>query len=256
MTLSKAEKEAVRSDCHSTQNSVFYRKKSEEEHSGFEEKFRMKIQVAVALSLVITASAFTNTKVAHVEDTRKEYDNPDLVGYTSTADTPDFHFRRLGTTSAATEFAQVTVKFDLNKLHRHITAISTTVREAATLTPEEQSQEIHMYQQLDSELRSLRERVEYIFHLVETNQEQAIHRPKRFIFTVAFAILASAIAVGASVYTAVEVNKLSETVENIKTAGLSAIDKNIKTLIASRDLASIVEATVSIANQEVQAEVK
>ena len=170
----------------------------------------MKIPVAMVLSLVITASAFTNTKVAHIEDARKEHDNPDLVGYTSTAETPDFHFRRLGTTSAATEFAQVTVKFDLNKLHRHITAISTTVQEAAAMTPEDQGLEIHMYQQLDSELRSLRERVEYIFHLVGTNEEKEIHRQKRLVFTVAFAILASAIAVGASIYTAVEVNKSSD----------------------------------------------
>ena len=117
----------------------------------------MKILVALALSLALAASAFTNTKVAHIKDSKKEHKNPDLVGYTSTAETPDFHFRRLGTMSAATEFAQVTVRFDLNKLHRHITAISTTVREAATLTPEDQGLEIHMYQQLDSELRLLRE---------------------------------------------------------------------------------------------------
>ena len=74
----------------------------------------MKIPVALALSLALAASAFTNTKVAHIKDSKKEHRNPDLVGYTSTAETPDFHFRRLGTTSAATEFAQVSVKLDLN----------------------------------------------------------------------------------------------------------------------------------------------
>ena len=88
------------------------------------------------------------------------------------------------------------MKFDLNKLHRHITAISTTVREAAVLAPEDQGLDVHMYQQLDSELHSLRERVEYIFHLVGSNEEKEVHRPKRFVFTIAFAILASAVAVG------------------------------------------------------------
>ena len=74
--------------------------------------------------------------------------------------------------------------------------------------------------------------------------------------TVSFAILASAIAVGASMYTAVEVNKLSDVIDNIKAASLSTIDKNIESLVASRDLAAIVEATVNIADREVQAETK
>ena len=94
--------------------------------------------IAIACSLAIMANAFTNTKVAHVKEALKDHSNPNLVGYTATTDTPDFHFRIIGTTSATTEFAQASAKFDLNKLHRHITVISTTVREAAALTPEDQ----------------------------------------------------------------------------------------------------------------------
>ena len=47
-----------------------------------------------------------NTKSAHVEEAAEENRNPDVVGYTASAETPDFHFRRIGTTSAATEYAQ------------------------------------------------------------------------------------------------------------------------------------------------------
>ena len=91
---------------------------------------------------------------------------------------------------------------------------------------------------------------------MRSNQDQAVDRQKRFVFTIAFPILASAIAVGTSVYTAVEVNQLSDVVDNIKAPGLSTIDKNIESLVASRHLAAIVEATVDIANREVEAETK
>ena len=83
--------------------------------------------IAIACSLAIMANTFTNTKIAHLEEALKDHSNPDLVGYTATTDTPDFHFRRIRMTSAATEFTQVSVKFYLNKLHRHMTAISTTI---------------------------------------------------------------------------------------------------------------------------------
>ena len=45
-------------------------------------------------------------------------------------------------------------------------------------------------------------------------------------------------------------------VTTIKSANIIAVDKNIEHLIASKDLASIVEATINIANKEVQAETK
>ena len=40
-------------------------------------------------------------------------------------------------------------------------------------------------------------------------------------------------------------NKLSDVVNNIKAVSLSTIDENIESLVASRDLAAIVEATVN-----------
>ena len=95
--------------------------------------------------LTVRTTAYTNTKTAHVSQVAKEHPKPDMVGYTAMAETPNFHFRCIGTMSASTEFAQVTVKFNLSKLRRHIRAVSTTVREAAELTPEENGLQIHMY---------------------------------------------------------------------------------------------------------------
>ena len=106
---------------------------------------------------VISVNAFTNSKSAHVPDTERENTNPDLVGYTATKDTPNFHFRRIGTTSAATEFAQVLVDFDLVKITTHINTITTTVQEAAIHMQDDNGLDIHMFQQLNSELRMLRE---------------------------------------------------------------------------------------------------
>ena len=68
---------------------------------------------SVLVLCIITVNSFTNSKSAHVPDTEVENTNPDLVGYMATKDTPNFHFRRIGTTSAATEFAQVSVDFNL-----------------------------------------------------------------------------------------------------------------------------------------------
>ena len=146
---------------------------------------RKVISWGIVLWCVISVEAFTNSKAAHIPDTEKGNTNPDLVGYTATKDTPNFHFRRLGTTSAATEFAQVSVDFDLLKLTTHINAISTTVQEAAIRTQEDNGLDIHMFQQLNSELRMLRERVSYIHHLVGSNHHTNLkHRSKRFVFTI------------------------------------------------------------------------
>ena len=76
----------------------------------------------LVLSLV-SVNAFTNSKSAHVPDTEEEHTNLDLVGYTATKDTPNFHFRRIGTTSAATEFAQVSVDFNLQSITTHILSL-------------------------------------------------------------------------------------------------------------------------------------
>ena len=121
----------------------------------------------LALSLItMRTMTYTNTKTAHISQVAKKHLNPNMVGYTATAEMPDFHFRCVGTMSAATEYAQVTVKFNLAKLRRYIRAVSTTVREAAALTPQENGIQIHMYQQLDTELRLLKERTNYIHHFV------------------------------------------------------------------------------------------
>ena len=53
-----------------------------------------------------------------------------------------------------------------------------------------------------------------------------------------------------------EVKNLASEVSKIKSPNITAMDKNIEHLIASKDLASIVEATINIANKEVQAETK
>ena len=95
--------------------------------------------------LLNPAWAFTNSKSAHVSEAAEEHKNPDMVRYTASAETPDFHFRRIGTTSTATDYAQVTVKFNLVKLRKHINAIATTVQEAAALTPKEDGLQIHMF---------------------------------------------------------------------------------------------------------------
>ena len=112
------------------------------------------------------AWAFTNSKSAHVSEAAEEHKNQDMVGYTASAEAPDFHFRRIGTTSAATEYAQVTVKLNLVKLRKHIKAIATTVQEAAALTPEEDGLQIHMFQQLNRELAILKDRTTYIYHML------------------------------------------------------------------------------------------
>ena len=76
----------------------------------------------------------------------REHENPDMVGYSSTTDTPDFHFQHMGTTSATTEFAQVSVSFDLKSISKHINAVATTVQEAAALTPADNGLNTHMFQ--------------------------------------------------------------------------------------------------------------
>ena len=130
-----------------------------------------------------------------MSEAAEEHKNPDMVGYTASAETPDFHFRRIGTTSAATEYAQVTVKFNLVKLRKHINAIATTVQEAAALTPEQDGLQIHMFQQLNRELAILKDRKTYIYHMLGSpHQHHATHRHKRFVFTLAFVIMALAVA--------------------------------------------------------------
>ena len=216
------------------------------------------ITTLLTITLLNTKTfAFTNTKEAHVHEVGKEHANPDIVGYTASVETPNFHFRRIGTTSAATEFAQVTVSFDIVKLRRHIQAIATTVREAAILTPEEDGLQLHMFQQLDKELRSLKDRTKYIYHLISAqNNEASHHKHKRFAFTLAFITMASVVTIGASIYANIEVEKIASDVSNLQAANLIAMDENIKHLLASKNLASIVEATVAIANKDVQAEAK
>ena len=133
---------------------------------------------------VTLCGAFTNSKTAYVKETAEEHQNPDIVGYTAHMDIPDFHFRRIGTTSAATEFAQVTVKFDLNKLHRHIRSVSVIVRVTAAEAPTHPGHEVHMLRQLDEELEALDERVDYLKQLVGRSHHQAAFRQKRFAFTI------------------------------------------------------------------------
>ena len=70
--------------------------------------------------LAMNLSAFTNSKMAHIPDMEKEHSNPDLVGYTANTDMPDFHFRRIGTTSTANKFAQVSVNFNLESITKVI----------------------------------------------------------------------------------------------------------------------------------------
>ena len=73
------------------------------------------------------------------------------------------------------------------------------------------------------------------------------HRHKRFVFT---------IAIGAGIYNAVEISKLSNEVNTIRTADTMAIDQNIESLIASQDLSTIVKAAVNIANRKVKDDTK
>ena len=49
---------------------------------------------------------------------------------------------------------------------------------------------------------------------------------------------------------------IAEEVSTLKSANLITLDSDIQHLLASKDLAAIVEATVAIANKDVQAETK
>ena len=103
----------------------------------------------------------------------------------------------------------------------------------------------------------LRERMSYIHHLVGSNHHADLkHRGKHFVFTIAFVIFASAVALGAGIYSAMEISKLAAEVENIRAGDSMAINSNIESLIASRDLAAIVEASVTIANKDIQNDAK
>ena len=114
-----------------------------------------------------------------------------------------------------------------------------------------------MFQQLNRELAILKDRTTYIYHLLGSpHQHQATHRHKRFVFTLAFVIMASAVAIGASIYSSIEVQKIAEEVSTLKSANLITLDSHIQHLLASKDLATIVEATEAIANKDVQAETK
>ena len=149
------------------------------------------------------------------------------------------------------------MKFNLVKLRKHIDAIATTVQEAAALMPEEDGLQIHMLQQLNRELAILKDRTTYIYHMIGSpHHHHTMHRHKRFVFTLAFVIMASAVAIGASIYSSIEVQRIAEEVSTLKAANLITLDSDIQHLLASKDLAAIVEATVAIANKDVQAEAK
>ena len=82
------------------------------------------------------------------------------------------------------------------------------------------------------------------------HKHHATHRHKRFIFTLTFVIMASAVAIGASIYSFIKVQKIAEEVSTMKSANLITLDSNIQHLLASKDLAAIVKTTVAISNKD------
>ena len=170
---------------------------------------------------------------------------PAYAGFVSLPSSPKIHFRHIGTTSAATEYAHLAIPIDLFELQRDIK----TLKDAIYNTFPRNADKIPA----SDTLANIEDRLDSLISVARP--PAAANREKRFIVTASIivATFLGTVSLGASIYNHVELTQMGRRVDNLDRSLEDDISETELMLAAAKDTNHLIQllATTQLRNTHV-----
>ena len=183
----------------------------------------------------------------------------DYVGFKDRPNTPETHFKFLGTTAVNTEFAHLTFRYDLdhifNTVNNIIISLADTRNSAPHTVPHEEFIVLHTHYALQ------RDRISRMFDYAAPSMIPR-RRTKRFACAgvciaiaagaAAAATLTSTAGLGLAIYNKVEADNMAARISNVAAAMAEEFVRLDETVHGALDLDTIAEAATKIAAKNIR----
>ena len=169
----------------------------------------------------------------------KKRERPTFAGFIERKDLPRVQFRRLGITSAATEFGHIIVDFDLTVLTLTLTKLKKIMPKKDTPLYGRHPHHSFRFESLHRQVNDLYDRLAIVRLAGSTAAKQAeggITRSKRFAFSIGVVAVIALTALTAGLFAAAEVKTMRNKVKSTGEAQEEQLQLIEKMLDVSKDL--------------------